>query len=166
MADYAKDLASKFGVGQQMTDTQRLYQFLLQSPQFQQENNLAGAQASNDISAGLSQRGLSTSGIGTVAGALGKSASSFGASALKGGLFGTAGSMASQNLLARLQAYSSYKNAKASQPSFLEGLAGGVLSAGGAVLAGPAGAAIFGGGAKPMPGPMQPGQERPMYSGG
>jgi hypothetical protein len=74
--------------------------------------------------------------------------------------------MASQNLLARLQAYSSYKNAKASQPSFLEGLAGGVLSAGGAVLAGPAGAAIFGGGAKPMPGPMQPGQERPMYSGG
>lgn len=147
MADYAKDLAQKFGVGQQSNDTLRMYQMLLQSPQFQQamtENNLAGAQASNDISSGLAQRGLSTSGIGTVAGALGKSASAFGGSALKGGLFGQAGNMAMQNLLARLQAYSSLKTAKAGQPSFLEGLAGGVLGAGGAVLAGPAGAAIFG----------------------
>ncbi len=147
MADYAGDLAKKFGVGQMTTDTQKLYQFLLSSPQFQQamtENNLAGAQASSDITAGLSQRGLSTSGIGTVAGALGKSASAFGGSALKGGLFGTAGSMATQNLLARLQAYAQYKTAKANQPSFLEGLAGGVLGGAGQVLAGPLGANIFG----------------------
>jgi hypothetical protein len=112
MADYAKDLASKFGVGAMTSDTQRLYQFLLASPQFQQamtENNLAGATASNNISAGLAQRGMSTSGIGTVSSALGQSAAAFGGSALKGGLFGTAGSMASQNLLARLQAYSSLR---------------------------------------------------------
>lgn len=147
MADYAKELASKFGVGQMTNDTQRLYQFLLTSPQFQQamtENNLAGAQASNDISAGLAARGLSTSGIGTVSSALGKSAAAVGGGALKGGLFGTAGNMAVQNLLARLQAFSNYKTAKANQPSFLESLSGGVIGGIGSVLSGPAGASIFG----------------------
>lgn len=154
MADYAQELQQKFGTGALQGDVLRLYQMLAQSPQFQEamnQNALSGAQLSSQLNTSLSQRGLSTSGIGTVAGALGGSASSFGASALRGGLFGTAGNLAAENLLARLQAFSNLKTARANQPSFLQGLAGGILGAGGMVLAGPAGQSIFGPKAAPAP---------------
>lgn len=147
MADYAQELQKKFGTGALSQDTLRLYQMLSQSPAFSEamnQNALSGANLSSNLNASLGARGLSTSGIGTVASSLGSSAASFGASALRGGLFGTAGNMASENLLARLQAFSQLKTAKANQPSFLQSLTGGILGAGGAVLAGPAGAAIFG----------------------
>lgn len=147
MADYAKELQQKFGTGVLSGDVMRLYSMLASSPQFQEsmsQNALSGANLSQNLNASLGARGLSTSGIGTVAGALGKSASSFGASALRGGLFGTAGNLASENLLARLQAFSALKQAKANQPGFLQSLTGSILGAGGMVLGGPAGAAIFG----------------------
>jgi hypothetical protein len=147
VADYAKELNQKFGTVPLTGDIMRLYSMLASSPQFQEamsQNALAGQALSSNLNASLGARGLSTSGIGSVASALGSSASSFGAGALRGGLFGTAGSLASENLLARLQAFANLKTAKANQPSFLQSLTGSILGAGGQVLAGPAGAKIFG----------------------
>lgn len=98
-----------FGPGALSGDTQQLYQMLSQSPQFRQmllQNSIQGGQFQNNLAQGLGQRGLSTSGIGTVANAAGQSAISSGQTALQGGLFGQAGNMAQQNLLARLGAYS------------------------------------------------------------
>lgn len=147
MANYAGELSQNFGAGALAGDTNRLYSLLYGSPQFQEamnQNALSGANLSSNLNASLGARGLSTSGIGTIASSIGSSASSFGASALRGGLFGQAGNMASENLLARLRAFSDLKVAKANQPSFLQSLGGGILGAAGSVLSGPAGAAIFG----------------------
>jgi len=147
MADYARELSTKFGVGAQVNDTMRMYQMLLNSPYFQQSLNMnaqSGAQLSSNLNQSLAQRGLNTSGIGTISSAMGKSAASFGDAALRGGLFGQAGNAASQNLLARLQAFSDMKVSQAQRPSFLESLTGGVLGGAAQVLAGPAGYKIFG----------------------
>lgn len=145
-AGYVKDLNKWFGAGAQANDTMKMYSMLFNSPYFQQamsENMASGQQLSSNINQSLGARGLSTSGIGTLSSAFGKSASAFGGSALRGGLFGQAGNLASQNLMARLGAYSSWKTAQAQQPSFMESLGGSLLGAAGQVLGGPAGANIF-----------------------
>jgi hypothetical protein len=98
-----------FGPGALSGDTMKLYQMLAQSPQFRQlmlQNSIQGGQFQNNLAQGLGQRGLSTSGIGTIANAAGNSAIQTGQTALQGGLFGEAGDMAMKDLMARLQAYS------------------------------------------------------------
>ena len=113
----AATLSRMFGAGALSGDISQLYKLLQASPQFQQmllQNSIQGSQFQNDLSSGLASRGLSTSGIGTIANAAGSSAISSGELGLRGGLFGTAGSLAQQNLLARLQ---SYTQGRLNQPS-------------------------------------------------
>ena len=128
---------SQFGPSALSADTLKLFQFLLQSPEFQNilgQNALAGQQFSTNLAQGLGQRGLSTSGIGTIANAAGQSATAFNEGALRGGLFGQAQGNALQMLLAKLQAYANFQTAKANQPSTFEKIAGGVLGAGAMAL--------------------------------
>src|SRR5678815_309266 len=97
----ASMLRRQFGPGALSGDTTQLFQFLLRSPQFQNmlnQNAIQGQQFQRDLSQGLAQRGLSTSGIGTIANAAGQSAVSSGALGLRGDLFNQAGSLAQQNL--------------------------------------------------------------------
>lgn len=126
-----------FGTGALSGDTMNLYRMLAASPQFRQtlmQNAVSGQQLSGNISAGLAQRGLGTSGIGTIANALGGSAASFNESSLRGGLFGQAGNMALQNLLARLQSYTELQSQSQSRPNFLESFGSSLLGAGGTSL--------------------------------
>jgi hypothetical protein len=113
-------------------DTNQLYQMLSQSPQFASllgQNAVQGQQFQGNLSSSLAQRGLSTSGIGSIAGAAGQSAIQSGESALRGGLFGQAGSLAQQNLLARLQAYQGFQQAQIGQPSKMQEFSGDILGA-------------------------------------
>jgi len=176
MADYANQLSQYFGPTQLGANTNQLYQLLARSPQFQQaltQNYQAAGNFQNNLAAGLGQRGLSTSGIGTVANAMGSSAGTAGEASLRGGLFGQAGNMALENLLARLQAYSSYRNVRANQPTFLGQVAGGLFGAAGSVLGGPFGASLFGPKQQQtapvgsyMSGPLMQGEQRPQYGMG
>lgn len=130
----AKDLSKQFGVGALSKDTMALYRMLAASPQFRAQlmsNSAMGSRFSNQLAGGLASRGLSTSGIGTVAGAAGSQVISAGETALRGGLFGTAAEGAQQNLLARLQAYTQLQGQGLSQPSPL-GMLGSSLLTGGA----------------------------------
>lgn len=120
-----------FGAGALSGDITQLYQLLAKSPQFQQmllQNSIQGQQFQGDLSAGLAQRGLSTSGIGTIANAAGQSAISSGELGLRGGLFGSAGSLAQQNLMQRLQSYTQGRLNQPSQ-SFLGQIGGDLLGA-------------------------------------
>ena len=126
----AATLQKLFGSGALSRDTQGLYKMLLSSPQFQQllsQNAAQGSQFQNSLAGGLAQRGLNTSGIGTIANAAGASAIQTGDLGLRGGLFGQAGNMAQQNLMARLQAYT--QGAGAPQPSMLSQVGSSLLGA-------------------------------------
>lgn len=133
----AKDLNRMFGVGALAGDTQKLYQLLANSPQFRATlagNAATGSRFTNQLAGNLAARGLSTSGIGSVARAAGSQAISTGETALRGGLFGTAQQGAMQNLLARLQAFTEMQGLGMQRPSFMESLSGSLLSAGGRSL--------------------------------
>jgi hypothetical protein len=128
----ANTLSRLFGAGALGGDITQLYSLLAKSPQFQSvlnQNAIQGSQFQNDLAGGLAQRGLNTSGIGTIANAAGASARSSGELGLRGGLFGTAGSLAQQNLLARLQSYTQGRMGQPSGPSFLSQISGDVLGA-------------------------------------
>jgi len=133
-APSAGDINSMFGAGALSRNTLSLYNMLAQSPQFRNalsQNALAGSRLSAGITGGLANRGLTTSGIGTVAQQLGGSAGAFGEGALMGGLFGTAGGMAEQNLQAQLAAWTQLQGADLQKPSFMESLSGSLLGGGG-----------------------------------
>lgn len=126
----AQTLSRLFGAGALGGDITQLYQLLSKSPQFQQmmlQNSIQGQQFQGDLSAGLAQRGLNTSGIGTIANAAGQSAISSGELGLRGGLFGTAGNLAQQNLMQRLQSYTQGRLGQPNQPSFLSQIGGDLL---------------------------------------
>lgn len=128
----AATLQRLFGPGALEGDTLKLYQMLSTSPQFRQmllQNSIHGEQFQNNLASGLGARGLSTSGIGTIANAAGQSAISSGESSLRGGLFGQAQEGAMQNLMARLQAYSQGQNIQMQQPSFGQQAFGSALGA-------------------------------------
>lgn len=129
-----KDLAKNFGVGALSGDINQLYKLLAASPQFQQQlsqNLINASQFQNNLQANLGARGLNTTGIGAIAGAAGQSAYASGEQALRGGLFGTASDIAQQNLLARLQSYTTLKQQKLSQPSPIQAIGGALGQAGG-----------------------------------
>jgi hypothetical protein len=126
----ANTLSRLFGSGALSGDISQLYKLLSQSPQFQQmllQNSIQGQQFQGNLSSGLAQRGLNTSGIGTIANAAGQSATSAGELGLRGGLFGQAGSLAQQNLLARLQSYTQGRLGQPQGPSFLSQIGGDLL---------------------------------------
>lgn len=119
------------------SDTQKLFQLLAQSPMFQsmlQQNALAGQQLGSNVQAGLAQRGLNTSGIGTLANAAAQSATSFGETGIRGDLFHSALMAALQNYLQKMQLSGQYQITKASQPSGLERIGGALLGAAGTAL--------------------------------
>lgn len=129
------DLARMFGTGALSQDTLNLYRMLAGSPMFQQalsQNALAGARVGGGVQSALTQHGIT--GAGLIGSILGQNAGAFGASALRGGLFGTAGNLAQENLLARLQAYTSLQGQMLNQPNFLQSLSGALLGAGGSAL--------------------------------
>ena len=130
----ADELKRLFGPGALAGDTQQLYQLLANSPQFRQQlsqNNINASGFEHNLRGGLAARGLTTSGVGTIATAAGQSAGQYGEQALRGGLFGTAGDMAQQNLLARLQAFMQSQQLGMQQPSTLQRFGGGLGLAGG-----------------------------------
>lgn len=148
----AGQLSSLFGPGVAAGDTQRLFQLLMGSPAFQsmmQNISLQGNQISQNLNAGLAQRGLTGTGVGTIASSLGSAVPGFMQTQAKGQLFSDAMSSAMQNLLARLGSYTQLEQQRRSQPSTFGRIAGGVLGA--------AGTAIpflhsFGGGQQTQPG--------------
>lgn len=132
-----QELMSQFGPGALAQNTTQLYDFLKSSPQFMDvlnKNAAAGANLSQSLNQNLGARGLTTTGVGSVASSLGANASAFGASALRGGLFGEAGSMAQNNLSQMLQAYLSTLGMKQNQPNRLDSLFSSLLTAGASAL--------------------------------
>ena len=128
----SEELSRKFGPDVLGAETLKLYNFLAQSPQFRQlllQNSIQGSQFQNQLSGSLAQRGLSTSGIGSIAGAAGKSAIQTCESALRGGLFGEAMQTSLQSLLQRLQAYSGGQQQQMGQPTGMQNLLGSSLGA-------------------------------------
>lgn len=127
-------ITSMFGPQALAGDTEKLYGFLSHGAGFQNLLSQSNAQASqfqNSLAANLAQRGLTTTGIGSIANAAGGSAAQFSESALRGGLFNQASDMAQQNLMARLQAWAAFQQQQASQPSFLQQLGGSLSGAAG-----------------------------------
>src|SRR5258706_9277568 len=138
-AGIANQLNSLFGSGALQGDTLSMYHFLANTPQFQQllqQNSVTGSQFQNSLQGNLSARGLSTTGIGSIAGAAGQSAVATGEQALRGGLFGTAAQTSLQNLLARLSSFTQLRQQQMSQPSVGAGIFGSLLGAGGTALSG------------------------------
>lgn len=132
-----EELMSQFGPGALTRNTTQIYDFLKNSPQFMDalnKNALAGANLSNSINQNLGARGLTTTGVGSIASSLGANASAFGASALRGGLFGQAMEAGQNNLSQMLQAYLSTLGMKQQQPNRLDSLFSSLLTAGGAAL--------------------------------
>jgi hypothetical protein len=115
-----------------------------------QQNSIQGSQFQNNLAGNLAQRGLSTSGIGSIANAAGASAISSGELGLRGGLFGTAGSLAQQNLMQRLQSYTQGRLAQPSGPSFLSQIGGDLLGASIPSLFSMGGGGGGGGGNRPL----------------
>lgn len=128
------DLSRMFGAGALGQDWQQLYQTMRGGAGFQQalsQNALAGARAGGDIQANLMRHGIS--GASLIGSSLGGNLAALGEGALSGGLFNTAGSIAQQNLLARLQAQQSYDQMRMqqyNQPNFLQQLGSAGLTAG------------------------------------
>jgi len=131
----AKTLERLFGPGAISADTMKIYQMLSQSPQFRQmllQNSIQGSQFQNQLSGNLAQRGLSTSGIGSIANAAGESATQTGETALRGGLFGQSMDTAMQSLMSRLGAYSQGQQVGMQQPTGFQQMFGNALGAFGA----------------------------------
>jgi hypothetical protein len=108
------------------------------------KNAVAGANFSNSVSQNMGQRGLTTTGIGTMASSMGQNATAFGESALRGGLFGQAGDMAQNNMNQMLQAYMQSIQMKQQQPNRMDSLFSSLLSGGASALP-HAGSSLFGG---------------------
>ena len=133
----AATLQRLFGPEAISSETMKLYQMLAQSPQFRQmllQNSIQGSQFQNQLSGNLAQRGLSTSGIGSIANAAGQSATQTGETSLRGGLFGQAMDTTMQSLMARLQAYSQGQQIGMQQPSDMQKFFGNTLGAVGTAL--------------------------------
>lgn len=131
-------LARLFGPGALAHDQQQLYSLMANSPGARAalgSINLQGQNLAQDLSAGFARRGLTTTGVGTVAQGLANAASGFGQAQYQGQLSGQALDAAQQNLLARLAAFSSNQNANVGQPSGFERIFGSVLGAAGPALA-------------------------------
>lgn len=127
-----KEINRMFGPQALSGDIMAIYNMLSQGPQFRQmlsQNMVNASQFEHSLRGNLAQRGLTSTGIGSIATSAGQSAGAFGEQALRGGLFGTAADVAQQNLLARLQAYMQQQQMKG--PGFLEQLGGSLASAGG-----------------------------------
>lgn len=121
MSSDAGKFGRMFGPQQLGMDTMALYRMLMMSPMFQQmmtNASLQGNQLSQNMTQGLAQRGLTTSGIGTMANAMGKSAPGFFMQQARSGLFSTAMENAMQNLMARMQAVSGLEQQRRATPSF------------------------------------------------
>ena len=127
----AKDLARMFGPGVLTGDIQKIYDMLSKSPQFAQlltQNNINASGFEHNLRGSLGARGLTSSGVGSIATAASQSAAGTGEQALRGGLFATAADQAQQNLLARLQAY--MQGQGQAGPSPLAQIGGSLASAG------------------------------------
>lgn len=128
-----EELNDMFGSGALTRNTRTIYNFLAGSPEFRNAlniNALAGSNLSRSTSAGLAKRGLTTTGIGSIAGAIGGSAAQFGESGLRGGLFNTAGGLAQQNLSDLLQAYLGIQELQQKRQNPLQMLGSSLLTAG------------------------------------
>lgn len=129
----AGDLRKHFGPGALSQDTMMLYRMLANSPAFRAtlaQNAAVGSRFSNQLTSNLAQRGLTTSGIGSVAQAAGKQAISTGETGLRGGLFQTAQEGAMQNLLARLQSFTALQGQSLQRPTGLEAFGSSLLAGG------------------------------------
>jgi hypothetical protein len=138
MASFSKSanqVNTLFGPQQQAMDTQRLYSMLMGSPAFQsmlQNYSLQGNQLGANLTAGLARRGLTGTGVGTVAQGMGQSAAGFAQTGARGDLWQQAMQMALQSLMSRMGAATDlYRTSQ--QPSFLERAFGGLLQGGASV---------------------------------
>lgn len=132
-----QELMDQFGTGALTRNTQQMYDFLKTSPQFMDllnKNAAAGANLSNSLNHNLAARGLTTTGVGSIASALGANATAFNESSLRGGLFGQAMDASQNNLSQLLQAYMGTLGMKFNQPNRLDSLFSSLLTAGGAAL--------------------------------
>lgn len=130
MANIAGQLYGAFGPQQGIAGTNLLYQQLLSSPAFQsllQNYTLQGSNLGQNLTAGLARRGLTGTGVGTIAQSMGQSAGGFAQTGARGQLYQDAMQQAFQNLLARLQSYTQLRAIQMQQPSFLSSLGGGLL---------------------------------------
>jgi hypothetical protein len=130
-------LARLFGPQALAGDTNQLYSLMANSPGSRAalgSINMAGQNLAQDLSAGFARRGLTSTGIGTVGQGLANAASGFGQANYQGQLQGQAMDAAQQNLMARLQAFMSNKNANVGQPGGFERIFGSILGAAGPAL--------------------------------
>jgi hypothetical protein len=126
------ELSQNFGANTLGTDWNQLYNMMKGGAGFQQalqQNALAGAQAGGSIQSNLMRHGIS--GASLIGSSLGGNLSALGEGALRGGLFNASGNLAQENLLARLNAWTSLKGVSMRQPSFMSQMGAGLLGAGG-----------------------------------
>lgn len=154
----AAQLNQLFGPGVLGGDTQKLFTMLMQSPAFQsmlQNYSLQGNQLSQNLTAGLAQRGLTGTGVGTIANSLGQAVPGFMQTQARGDLFKEALMAAMQNLGQRQSSFTSLEEQRRSHPGFLQTLAGGLAGGLGQMLP-----YLHLGGAK-----QQTTQQNPAWSG-
>lgn len=135
--DQANELSQLFGPGVLSGDTQKLFALLMGSPAFQsmmQQYSLQGNQLSQNLTAGLARRGLTGTGVGTIAQSLGQAVPGFAQTQARGALFSDAMQAAMQNLLARMGSFTSLEQQRRSQPGFLGKAFGGLLGAAGTAI--------------------------------
>lgn len=137
-AGYLRSVNQNFGPNALNADYQRLFSMLASSPSFQSQLsgiNLAGQNLSQGLASSFANRGLTSSGVGTIAQNLGNATGGFESQRAIGSLSSDALNAAQQNLLARLQAWSSLTGQSIGQPSPFGSIFGSLLSAGGPALA-------------------------------
>lgn len=130
----ADQLNQYFGPGVLGGNIQQIYQMLLASPAFQNMLNqygLQGSQLSQNLTAGLAQRGLTGTGVGTVAQNLGNAVPGFMQTQARGDLYGQAFQAALQNLMGRMGSFTSLEEQRRSKPGFLQSALGGLFGAAG-----------------------------------
>src|SRR3972149_5083686 len=130
-------LSQFFGPGALAGDYSKLYSLLLSSPGFQNvlsNMSIQGTNLSQNLTANLARRGLTGTGVGTVAQSLGQAVPGFMQQQAKAGLSQEALQAAMQNLLARMGIYGELRGQQMNQPGFLQSLFGGLMGGAGSLL--------------------------------
>lgn len=136
-AGQANQLSQLYGTGPLGQDTQALFRLLMQSPMWQQmmvNASLQGNALGRNLTNSFAQRGLTTTGVGTVAQNMGNSATGFMQTQMQGDLWAKALAAAMQNLSQRQDSWTTLEQQRRAKPSGLGSVFGGILGAAGSAL--------------------------------
>jgi hypothetical protein len=132
-------IASQFGPDALNKDYQRLFSLMASNPGFQGQLagiNMAGQNLGQGLAASFANRGLTSSGVGTIAQNLGNATGGFETNRAVGELSGNALTAAQQSLMERLRAWAALQGQSIGQPSGIDSILGSLFGAAGPAIAG------------------------------